>query len=86
MNLKRITVATLLLNLLAACGGGGGGADSTDSNSADDGRRVPASALVSASAFSSYTGSLARTETGDGLWVNEMVAPTSESEAPLQFN
>ena len=78
---KGYTAALLLSALLAACGGGG--AEAPDAAAAADGRLVPASALVSAGAFSAYAASLALTESGEALWISDMVAPTSETDAPM---
>jgi hypothetical protein len=81
MNLQKIAAGTLLLSLLAACGGGGGGSDETPT--ADD-RKVPASALASASAYSQWAGSLARSDTGEAVTVEAgMTAPKSETEEPI---
>ena len=44
---------------------------------------VPASALVSATAYSQFAASLAKTETGKPLEVNGVVPPTSETAAPI---
>ncbi len=80
MNLRKIVVSALLLNLLAACGGGRGGEETV---TADD-RKVPASALASASAYSQWAGSLATSDTAEAVSVDaSMMAPKSESDDPI---
>lgn len=80
MNLQKMAASALLLGLLAACGGG----HSDEETPTADGRKVPASALASASAYSQWAGSLVNSETGEAVAVDEgMKAPQSETEAPI---
>jgi hypothetical protein len=44
---------------------------------------VPPSATASPASYSQFAGSLAKTETGLPLDVSQVVAPTSETEAPI---
>ncbi len=81
MNLQKIALGTLLLTLLAACGGGGG----SEETIAEDGRKVPASALTSATAYSQWAGSLMNSETGEPVSVEDgMMAPKSEIDTPIE--
>jgi hypothetical protein len=80
MNLQKTLAGALLLGLLAACGGGHG--DET-AVTADD-RKVPASALASASAYSQWAHSLTNSESGAAVTLDDgMKAPHSETEAPI---
>jgi hypothetical protein len=64
------------LTLLSACGGGRADAPPLASN------RVPASALVSATAFTSYVGSLPASEQADPLGLDGVLPPTSDTDPP----
>ncbi len=80
MNLRTILVSVLLLNLLAACGGGN---DDAAAVTADD-RKVPAAALVSATAYSQWAASLPNSETAAPVnFDDDMMAPKSESDEPI---
>lgn len=84
MNLKKALQKTLagalLLSLLAACGGG----HSDEEPATADDRKVPASALVSASAYSQWASSLVNSESGAAVMVDDdMKAPQSETEEPI---
>jgi len=81
MNLQKTALSALLLTLLAACGGGGGG---NEEAATADGRKVPSSALVSATAYSEWAGSLMNSETGEPVTVDAgMMAPKSETDLPI---
>ena len=80
MNLQKIALGTLLLTLLAACGGGSGDGETIT----EDGRKVPASALASATAYSQWASSLMNSDTGEPVSVDDgMMAPKSESDEPI---
>ena len=80
MNLQKIALGTLLLTLLAACGGGSGDGETVT----EDGRKVPASALASATAYSQWAGSLVNSDTGEPVSVDDgMMAPKSETDEPI---
>lgn len=83
MKLIKTTAGLLLVTVLAACGGGRGDEAAAESPAADD-RKVPSSALASASAFSQWAGSLATSDTAEAVVVDAgMAAPQSETEAPI---
>ncbi len=65
--------------LLAACGGGNDSDAPPDPPSAND---VPASALASAAAYTTFVGSLALSATGQPLNVTGAVPPTTETGKP----
>ncbi len=71
MNLQKTMASALLLGLLTACGGGG-----NEETVAANGRKVPASALASATAYSQWAGSLVNSESGKAVTVDDdMMAP-----------
>ncbi len=79
MKLRTILAGAMALSLLAACGGG-----NDDEVPTADGRKVPSSALVSATAYSQWAASLANSETGEPVEVEAgMTAPKSETEDPI---
>lgn len=73
---RRIFMAGLLW-ALAACGGGGG-----DAPVAAD-RDVPASALVSAEAFTAFVGSLQADDQAEPLGLDGVDPPTSDTADPI---
>lgn len=75
-NLWITTVA--LTASLAACGGGGSSPDTPPVSN-----EVPASATASPTAYSTYAGSLVKSETAEPLDTSKVVPPTSESAAPI---
>ena len=83
MNLKPIlaTVGLAMSLLLAACG------DNPQDEAAPQPRAstgdVPATALVTATAYSQFAASLMKTETGLPLEVNGVTPPTSETADPI---
>ena len=81
MNTKTTLLALGTALLLAACGDNPDDAAAPEplANTGD----VPASALVSATAYSQFAASLAKTETGKPLEVNGVVPPTSETADPI---
>jgi major membrane immunogen (membrane-anchored lipoprotein) len=84
MKLQKIAFGVLLVSLLAACGSRSDDDEAT--LTLEDGRKVPSSALASASAYSQYAASLVNTETGAAVVLDaDMVAPKSESEAPIDL-
>lgn len=82
MNTKTTLLALGAALLLAACGDSP--QDVADPapppQSTGD---VPASALVTATAYSQFAASLVKTETGKPLEVNGVVPPTSETAVPI---
>lgn len=64
------------LSLLGACGGGHADAPPVARN------RLPPSALVSASAFTRYVGSLPASERADPLGLDGVLPPTSDTDPP----
>lgn len=82
MNLRNTLASALALTLLAACGGGGGNDNDTPAAGSD--RRVPASALASASAYSEWAGTLVSSETESAVTVDDgLLAPKSETDTPI---
>lgn len=80
MNLRRILFSLLVAQLLVACGGG----DGDVAEAIADDRKVPASALASATAYSQWAASLPNSETGAPVAFEDgMMAPKSETEAPI---
>jgi hypothetical protein len=73
----------VLAGLLSACGASSNYDEPAPPPVVVDDTKVPASATVSVSAYASYTGSLAKSETKSPLDVNAVVPPTSETEAPM---
>ena len=78
---KRSILALTLLAGLGACGGGGGGGQSQ--SSAQDPNSVPASALVSVSAFVNYLNTTPTNETGEPLTVSDASVPTTDTDEPI---
>ena len=76
MKIKTSLALLALVSLLAACGDNPESTDATPSN------QVPASATASTMAWSQFAASLPASETQDPLDVNQVTAPTSESDAP----
>lgn len=76
MNSESLVAAMVLLATLSACGGG----DDTVPTVPD---QVPASALVSAQAFSTYAGSLPLDDRAEPLSLDGIEPPTSETEEPI---
>lgn len=75
--MKTLPVLVMACAALAACGGSGSdpmppAADNT----------VPASALASPAAFTSYVASLPASETAEPVDVNQAQPPTSETDEP----
>lgn len=68
-----------MLGLLGGCGG-----DDDVAMPATD--QVPASALVSAQAFSGYAGSLPPDDRGEPLSLDNIEPPTSETDEPIEVN
>ena len=79
MNTKTTLLALGTALLLAACGDNPDDADEPTASTSD----VPASALVSATAYSQFAASLTITETGKPLEVNGVMPPTSETDPPI---
>ena len=76
---------TLLLGLavaasLAACGGGSGGQIVDTPSAATD---VPASATVSATAYTQFAKTLSSSDSSQPLNVQTLTPPTSETDAPV---
>jgi hypothetical protein len=77
MNSKSSLSAVAVL-LLSACGGGDDGTmPATDA--------VPANALVSARAFSAYTGALPANDSAEPLSLDGVEPPTSETDEPMDL-
>jgi ABC-type glycerol-3-phosphate transport system substrate-binding protein len=79
-------IQTLLLSLavaagLAACGGGGGG----DPVAPAATNEVPASATVSATAYTEFAKTLQNSDVSQPLDVQSVKPPTSETDAPLSL-
>ncbi len=68
---------------LTACGGGGG--DSPALTAADS-NTVPATATVSAEAFSSYVGSSPSVDVGEPLNLDGVTPPTSDQAEPAELS
>lgn len=77
MNAKLLMAAAAAALALAACGGGG-------SDRGDD--SVPASALESPEAFSSWVGGRRANEDKEPLLVLGVMPPTSETAEPIDFD
>ncbi len=76
---------TLLLGLavaagLAACGGGSDSATIINPPSTSD---VPASATVSATAYTQFAKTLQKSDDGQPLNVQTVIPPTSETDTPV---
>lgn len=76
MKIKTSLALLALVSLLAACGDNPEAAGPTANN------QVPASAAASTTAWSLFAASLPASETQGPLDVNQVTAPTSESDAP----
>ncbi len=74
MKFKHAIAASAAALLLAACG------DSVDDTLVSN--EVPASAMESSRAYAAYVGSLAKDDTATPLEVNNVKAPTTETEEP----
>ena len=78
--IHHMAAALLAASLLAACG------DSvTDDSSPPPITEVPASAGDSPTAYVQFTGSLVSSEIATPLGLNNVTAPTSETETPITF-
>ena len=79
--MTRLAAALVVGTALSACGGG----DSYDGPAAPPAAitEVPVSASASTRAYSEFAASLARSETAEGLGLNLVVAPRSETDAPI---
>jgi len=82
MNTKATLAALSLCLLLGACGDSPQEAAAPPPQPQASGD-VPASALVTTTAFSQFAASLVKTETGKPLEVNGVVPPTSETADPI---
>ena len=83
MTMTRTTWLALALGalMLTGCGGGGGTAvDNTPSN------KVPASALISPLSYTQFVGSLKITESGEGLSMEGLTPPVSDTEEPQKLS
>ncbi len=81
MNIKPTLTAVGLSMLLAACGDNPQEAPAPPPQASTS--DLPATALGTATAFSQFAASLAKTETGKPLEVNGVVPPTSETADPI---
>ena len=77
MTHKLFIASALAAAALAGCGGGGGGAE----GSVEAG--LPAQALTSPEAFSSFVGSRRPDDSAEPLPLGSAVPPTSESAEPV---
>ena len=66
---------------LSGCGGGDGGYDFI--NSAPN--KVPANALSSPQRYTFFVGSLAATDSGEGLSLEGVTPPVTDTEEPLKL-
>jgi hypothetical protein len=83
MKLQHAVCAAAAALLLAACGGG---SDHAPEAPPPEATEVPASATVSATAYTQYAASLRPSETANPLGVSLVTTPpTSETEAPMSF-
>lgn len=83
MKLQHLLLAAAAALLLAACGDNPADAPETPPPPVTE---VPASATVSATAYTQYAASLQPSETASPLGVNLVATPpTSETEAPVTF-
>ena len=80
MGSKSFMSAMTMLGLLGGCGGGG---DDVAMPTVD---AVPASALVSAQAFSAYVGSVQPDDRAEPLSLDGFEPPTSQTEEPIEVN
>lgn len=79
MKSKSFMSAIATAALLSACGGDDDGVmPATDA--------VPASALVSAQAFSAYAGSVTANDQAEPLSLDGVEPPTSETDEPIDVN
>ena len=80
MNPRKLLISVSLLTLLAACGGG----YNDDQPVTADGTKIPASALVSATAYSQWAASLMNSETAAAVTFEDgLMPPKSESDDPI---
>lgn len=82
MNTTTWLAGALALALLAGCGGGG----EIEADAAAGGREVPASALASARAYAEFARSLAADDRSDPMELGSVVAPTSETDEPIDID
>ncbi len=82
--MKRLAVALVVGTALSACGGG----DSSDAPAVPPAAitEVPASASASSRAYTEFAASLARSESAEGLGLNLVVAPHSETDLPISLS
>ncbi len=66
---------------LSGCGGSDGGYD----NTIIDPTKVPASALSSPQSYTQFVGSLATTDSGEGLSLEGVTPPVTDTEEPLKL-
>jgi hypothetical protein len=78
--LASLVVALGTASFLAACGGSDEAPPEPPPQASNG---VPASATVSALAFTQYAISLQASETGDPLVVSALMPPTSETDEPV---
>lgn len=83
MRAKNIGLAALALPLLllGACGGGNGGNTQPEPPMASNG--VPVSATATARAYSHFVSSLGGQDNAEPLDLGSVVAPTSETDEPV---
>jgi outer membrane lipopolysaccharide assembly protein LptE/RlpB len=82
MNLRTILASALVLQLLAGCGDH---AEDTATPTSDE-RRVPSSALASATAYSQWASLLERTDSDQAYTLDDqMKPPLSESDLPINL-
>jgi hypothetical protein len=79
MKSKSFVSVVAVLGLLSACGGD----DDVVVPAADS---VPASALMSAQAFSAYAGSVPSDDRAEPLSLDNVEPPTSETDEPIALN
>jgi hypothetical protein len=75
-------VGALALALVAGCDGGG----ELEVDAAASVREVPVSAQASARAYAEFAGTLAVDDRGDPMEVGPVVAPTSETDEPVDID
>ncbi|MBL0149943.1 MAG: hypothetical protein IPP87_15015 [Ideonella sp.] len=76
----------MLMVCAALAGFGGGGGDEAPAPPAPPpvvSNEVPASATVSATAYSQYAGGLAASDSTEPLDVDKVAAPSSETDEPI---
>jgi hypothetical protein len=81
--MKLLPAMTLIAAaMLSACSGGAGTGTPAAPAAPAAANEVPASATASPSAWTQYTGSLARSETDEPKSVQQLTPPTSETDQP----